>query len=346
MVMINSEDNCNRNLTGIRRISIIIPAYNAEKHIRRCINSVLPQLSDDDEIILINDGSTDDTLSIMNEYASENRLVRIIDKENEGVAKTRNRGIVEARGTYICFIDDDDFIDDDYIDTMFSNIDESGVDLVLGGYRRVSDSDCLYTVKGVESEWYKYMVVAPWGRIYRKQLLLDENIRFLEPYGQEDVFFNIQCYHLTKKVKVIPYVGYNWYFNDKSISNTMQKGFKDRDTHTLYWNSLREVSGEEPIVNRFFVRNGVFYLLHSGKTATSKAFVEEYNKVRSWYKDHKIGFSFPMIGEAVKGEPIKNRIIIWFFIMLCKTGLVRCFAHLYCKGKADNSEKDNNNPSI
>ena len=91
-------------------ISVIIPVYNAQEGLSQCIDSLLDQTFSDYEIIILNDGSTDNSLEVIQNYASKNDSIRVIDKENEGVAKTRNRGIVLAKGEYIVFIDNDDFI--------------------------------------------------------------------------------------------------------------------------------------------------------------------------------------------------------------------------------------------
>ena len=89
-------------------ISIIIPVYNAQKHIAKCIDSILEQDFTDFELLLLNDGSKDDSLSILNYYAAIDERVKVVDKENEGVAKTRNKGITLAQGEYIMFVDNDD----------------------------------------------------------------------------------------------------------------------------------------------------------------------------------------------------------------------------------------------
>ena len=126
------------------RISIIIPVYNAEQNIKKCVNSIIPQLTEEDEILLLNDGSTDNSLLVLRELEKQWENIRVIDKKNEGVALTRNRGIQEARGKYICFVDNDDFVDADYISVFYSAIQQNDYDIVLGGYRRVTDQRILF----------------------------------------------------------------------------------------------------------------------------------------------------------------------------------------------------------
>ena len=119
-------------------VSVIIPVYNAQEGIKQCMDSLLNQSFTDFEIILLNDGSTDNSLEVIKKYAADNDFIRVIDKENEGVAKTRNKGIQLANGKYIVFIDNDDFVDSDYLERFYNAIDQEQLDIVLGGYKRVN----------------------------------------------------------------------------------------------------------------------------------------------------------------------------------------------------------------
>ena len=119
-------------------VSVIIPVYNAQEGIKQCLDSLLNQSFTDFEIILLNDGSTDNSLEVIKKYAADNDFIRVIDKENEGVAKTRNKGIQLAKGKYIVFIDNDDFVDSDYLERFYNAIDQEQLDIVLGGYKRVN----------------------------------------------------------------------------------------------------------------------------------------------------------------------------------------------------------------
>ena len=104
-------------------VSIIIPVYNARDSIAKCIDSIINQTFLNFEVILVNDGSTDDTLSVLLKYEHDYENIRVINKRNEGVAVTRNKAIFEAKGKYIMFIDNDDFIDKDYIETFYKEIE-------------------------------------------------------------------------------------------------------------------------------------------------------------------------------------------------------------------------------
>lgn len=114
-------------------ISVIVPAYNAEACICKCIESVLKQTLDNFELIIVNDGSTDDTLEICKKYLKDKR-VHLIDKNNGGVSSARNAGIKEAQGEYITFVDVDDYVSADLCSTLVDNIEKNDVDLCICGF--------------------------------------------------------------------------------------------------------------------------------------------------------------------------------------------------------------------
>ena len=112
-------------------ISIVIPVYNVSKYLRACLDSVINQTYRDLEIICINDGSTDDSLEILKEYAVKDKRIIIIDKKNAGVSAARNDGIEKSRGEYIFCIDSDDYIDNDFIEVFYHNAEKNNSDLVV-----------------------------------------------------------------------------------------------------------------------------------------------------------------------------------------------------------------------
>lgn len=116
-------------------VSIIIPIYNAEKTISRCLNSILSQTYKELEILLINDGSQDNSLKIMQNYAKQDSRIKVINKKNSGVSSTRNIGIKEANGKYLMFIDSDDYINDKTIYTLVEEMEKNNIDIIrFNGY--------------------------------------------------------------------------------------------------------------------------------------------------------------------------------------------------------------------
>ena len=118
-------------MVNIPKISVIIPVYNTEKYLRRCIDSVLAQTYQDFELLLIDDGSKDSSGAICDEYASQDTRVRVFHKENGGVSSARNLGLDHARGEWITFVDADDWMADDMLQQMLDTADAEGADVVL-----------------------------------------------------------------------------------------------------------------------------------------------------------------------------------------------------------------------
>ena len=172
-------------------ISVIIPAYNAARTIRRCIQSVLEQTYTEWEMIIVDDGSTDDTLAICQSY--DDSRIRVLHKENGGVSSARNMGLKFAQGDYIAFIDSDDFIEIDYLQHLSYGF---GSDIVITGfyYGAVPEASCfklqLSDKQKVRQELSKLInadqLCFPWGRLFKRSILekcqicFDEQMRFAE----------------------------------------------------------------------------------------------------------------------------------------------------------------------
>ena len=315
-------------------VSVIIPVYNAQEGIKQCLDSLLNQTFKDYEIILLNDGSTDNTIEVIKSYASKNDCIRVIDKENEGVAKTRNKGIHLAKGEYIVFIDNDDFIDSDYLERFYNEIDQEQLDIVLGGYKRVNqEMKTLFKQDLTQSEWSKSIVVAPWARIYRTSFLTDNNIQFFDyPIG-EDVVFTLTAYNLTEKIKIIDYNGYNWFFNEKSISNTSQRGFNPNIDIVYFLSHLLKVAGDSKYIRYFIKRYYIWYLLFSGRAASSSSFMDQYRRIKEWVSKENIDSNLTPLSSEITGERIQTVISVMVFRTLEHLRLVSLFSRFYCKGK-------------
>lgn len=319
----------------MKKLSIIVPVYNAQKHIRKCLDSICVQLCREYELLLIDDGSQDGSLEIIEEYKQKfPDMIRVISKQNEGAAKTRNLGIHEAKGKYLCFIDNDDFVDRDYFSTFLNAIEKSGSDIVLGGYRRVEEDRIRFQVNPKMSKWYKFTVVAPWARILKKSFLLEQGIEFLEYGLGEDVYFSVMAYARTEKVEIIDYVGYNWYFNEKSVSNTSQKGIsRELDPLYLLGKIYDKIGKGDRLFSYYYIRYGVWYLLFSGRRATQEEFITEYHRIFTWYRERGIPEKFPIFSRDIFGEKMAIRCIINFFLILRKFKMVKIFSNFYCIGE-------------
>ena len=318
-------------------VSIIIPCFNCEKYIDKCLKSILNQTYKNFEILLYNDGSSDGTLKILKEYEEQYDFIKLYDQKNIGVSKTRNKSIFDASGDYIMFIDNDDYIESDYVETFVKNCFDN--DIVIGGYLRINqENKILKKMSLKDCEWSKYMVMSPWSKLYKRSFLISNNIQFLDNNIGEDVYFNMLAYSLTKKIKTIDYAGYNWYYNDLSVSNSKQKQMNNIEVMTLIQNMYDELNKLDKLndeyVEYFFVRYIVWYLLFSSRKSDFKIIKLRYNELFSFLKrnfpkfvkNKNISFFKPI------GETILNRLIIKLFIILYRMNLGLFFLKIYSIG--------------
>ena len=205
------------------KVSVIIPVYNTEKYLQKCLDSVCNQTLSDIEIICINDVSTDNSLAILKEYAKKDNRIKLINfKENKGAAAARNTGIDEAQGEYIGFVDSDDFVDLDFYEKLYNKAKESDADVVRGnilevrnGLKRYCFEDLARKIRKFKIHFNGLFVTA----IYRKQFLFFNNINFTEQceFG-EDRLFVIESVTKANKVLVINDVYYNYVRHMESSS--------------------------------------------------------------------------------------------------------------------------------
>ena len=113
------------------KVSVIIPIYNVEKYLEKCLNTIINQTYKNLEIILIDDGSTDKSSTICDEYCEKDKRIKVIHKNNEGVSSARNKGIELSKGKYIVFIDPDDYVTDEHVEVLYDCIISNNVDLVI-----------------------------------------------------------------------------------------------------------------------------------------------------------------------------------------------------------------------
>ncbi len=171
------------------KVSIIIPIYNVEAYVCRCLDSILHQTYKDYEVILINDGSTDDTLSVVQPYADQNESIHIYSFANAGVSAARNRGIELSNGEYIMFIDSDDYIEPTMLEDMVNYAQKYNCDIVNCGYRidfkmlrfyrRICRTGIMTSYEALDSLVLSQgMTNYPWGKLYRRSCF--DTIRFPE----------------------------------------------------------------------------------------------------------------------------------------------------------------------
>lgn len=277
----------------MKKVTVVIPVYNSEKYIARCIDSVINQTYQDFEIQIINDGSKDKSQEIIDSYTKKypDKIISI-EQENKGVAKTRNEAIKRSKSKYIMFLDNDDYLDRDYIEKYVNEIEKEELDVVIGGYKRPDENgNIVKTLKLQDKEWCKFMIMTPWAKIFKRQYLIDNDINFLVNNIGEDNYFNFKAMLLTDKIKILDYIGYNWFFNNSSVSNTRQKNIKQIDIYKFLNSSYNMLESEKlldkhyKIIETVFTQYIIWIISYSTKGLTYKELGEEYDKIFNWLEE-------------------------------------------------------------
>lgn len=212
-------------------ISIIVPIYNAEKYINKCIDSILNQTKKELEIILINDGSTDNTEKLIKSY--KDKRIKYFKNTNHGIGYTRNFGISKSTGKYITFLDSDDYMAKDELKLLYEKCLEDDLDISICDFYRVYDNDLVEVNLGdFKSSSLKDNPdiitenLNPWGKLYSSKLLKDNKIKFVENLKYEDAPFVIEALCNAKKIgKVNDYLHYYVIHNNSETTVRDRKCF-------------------------------------------------------------------------------------------------------------------------
>lgn len=223
-------------------ISVIIPVYNAEKYIKKCVESVMKQTYYDIEIILVNDGSTDGSENICKEMLQKDKRIRIFHQENLGVSVARNRGIEESQGEYLIFADSDDYLKENMIEVLYRNIQMQNADYVICDYITVRENQFIESEKIVPYKNYNGAEIkevianmigggklfsSVWRGLYKTDVIKDNCIQFKEMKFAEDMIFNLEYLFNCNRVSVIKDKLYYYVENSTSALNRTKTNIRE-----------------------------------------------------------------------------------------------------------------------
>lgn len=224
-------------------VSIVVPAYNVENYLERCINSLLTQTYKNVEIIIVDDGSTDKTPIIADAYQTKYRQIKCIHKKNEGLGLARNSGISISNGSYITFVDSDDFLEPSFLEKCISFIDETNADTVITSYYRVFKKEKKAVKRSLNNEKMNNtqihsnliprllgslpkkidtFAMSAWGILYDNQIIKSHCIKFVSErlVGSEDIMFNMKYLSYSNETLLTDYCGYNYCENEDSLTTS------------------------------------------------------------------------------------------------------------------------------
>ena len=263
------------------KFSVIVPVYNTQKYLKRCIESVLNQTYKNYEIILINDGSTDNSLEILKKYESNNK-VKIITQKNHGLSYTRNVGISHATGDYVILLDSDDFLEKDLFKVLNLNIKNE--DMIKFNYNyyfgngkkkqiqsvKFEDNSGQEALRKLISEKKVFEMSCIYA--YKKDYI--KNFKFEEGKYHEDLGLIPLMIYETKKISSIDYIGYNYdqtNINSITAKNSMEKEYKKALDVMYFFNKVKGIYADKYLLS--------FY---------ANAVINKYKKLdKSYKKDYK-----------------------------------------------------------
>lgn len=228
-------------------LSVIVPVYKAEKYIHRCINSILNQSITDLELILVDDGSPDNSGTICDEYARKNSRIKVFHQKNAGVCAARNKGLENAEGKYVCFVDSDDYLEKNAMEILYIDILSHNADISCG--LEIADKNC--DEKNLKNGTYEIwkdtdaiknslldnrFTYSVWAKLFKRELI--ENIRFEEGRKiNEDSFFVFSCC-MKKPVVVVRNVGI--YYQENNPDSVSHSEFSEKFFDILYFSERKQ----------------------------------------------------------------------------------------------------------
>jgi len=278
----------------MKKISIVVPVYNGENYLGKCLESLVNQTLEEIEIIIVDDGSTDKTSNIIKKYSKKypDKIVGL-KKENGGQASARNLGLSKAKGDYILFVDSDDYISVDTCKDIYESAVSNNYDIVLFDYYIEKGKEQKYTgvidkkqSGEINNKEYLHSTPAPWNKLFRKSFLIDNGFKFPEGIVYEDyaeiptvILYNPKMYYLKKAY-------YYYYQSDNSTMRTAvyKKKFEDIFKASDYlFEKLKNKKGiEEELEYRF-----ISHLLYEGSLNFYKYKKYDNNKkISKWIRKH------------------------------------------------------------
>lgn len=300
------------------KISIIIPVYNGEKYIKKCLDSIKSQTFQDYEVLIINDGSKDNTKKIIETYLEDDRF-KLYNRTNHGIGSSRNFGIEKSKGNYICFIDSDDYVHLNYLEKLYTKINSDKLDMVVCNYielneelnieKKVKINEFANTTINKNPELLLEINKSPWNKIYKKNII--KNIKFPENLKYEDTEFLLKVMKNAKIGYINEYLNY-YIIHSNSETTTMDKRVFDiltiiKNIRDFYENSNSDVKEyinrmtlqilttytiqqkyqkDKKLANKF-INNAFEYIEDNIPNYKQNEYFKSLNKIKSLIKKNK-----------------------------------------------------------
>lgn len=321
------------------KVSVIVPVYNVERYLARCIDSLINQKLDDIEIIVVNDGSTDQSRMIAANYARRDSRIRIIDKVNGGLSSARNAGLEVVQGEYIAFVDSDDWLDINTLSEMYNIAIENNGDIVVFNFNIIDEATFKPSgdkgfsfLNGINhiDDYNRSQYIYEFGygdnvcnKLYKRELIIGKNIKFEknEEIYSEDLLFNLYCSCHVSVVCAINKQYYNRLIRKGSITQSAKKGLIKKYTRLVYrFEEYANYFGKEYLVKELVPRlfstlifsSSLYYL-------RNKSLIKELKRALVYKKFHsylKYSFVYEIKLRGKWYKKIHKKIILKMLMLL------------------------------
>lgn len=331
------------------KISVIIPVYNVEKYLEKCVNSVLNQTFKDIEILIVNDGSTDRSQIIIDDLAEKNGCIHAFKKENGGLSSARNYALDRAKGEYVTFLDSDDYLDPDYLEVLYTEAKINSGDMVCSGQKKVAEDGRILAVLTYPIERNPNCILRRLnisGKLYKRAYIEKHSMRFALGKTYEDDPFNLVMLFMAQNFRILKYEGYNQLVREGSI--TSKKIDATKIPFDALEKSISYVTANKELVNDYEVFE---YTVLSFFTY----FIFQANKKHMYLKkgverksDSEVVISFCDFSRRILNNYMPNyyknkhvnffknrdlqltqRCGVWLYVKLCRTGMLNLFTGIY-----------------
>lgn len=289
----------------MKKVSVIVPVYNVEKYLRKCVESIKNQTYQNLEIILVDDGSTDNSGALCDELSLTDKRITVLHKENGGLSDARNAGMDISSGDCIGFVDSDDYVDEDFIEILVNNLEKYDADASCCRYtdvweggkaEPVGNDNSILIFEGVEAlkEYLYGKTLDPfvWNKLFKAELLGNQqysnnHFRFIKGILGEDNPFCIELFKRTNKVVLVGKSKYNYLqARDGAITNTRVSQKKIDSVH--YWDKVRiDCHNCYPELEKYALRRQLlFYIGLYNRIYHETDYQSEAKDIRAFVKEH------------------------------------------------------------
>lgn len=275
----------------MKKISIIVPIYNVEKYLKECLDSLINQTYSNLEIILVDDGSTDNCPTICNEYAKMDTRIKVIHKKNAGLSEARNSGMEISTGEYIAFVDSDDYVRKDMYEKMMISINEKKADIVMSGFSRIDDNKNIidfllpldknfYSDKEILEGILLPMIgslpkdtldvkieMSVWKCLYSNEIIKKHQLRFISErkYISEDIIFHLEYFKYVNRLAIVNEALYVYRLNNTSLTKKYNPNRfeKEKILYLEINNRITEINIEQEKKEEAYLREKRSFLMRT-----------------------------------------------------------------------------------